>query len=313
MKSSRSRVALPYIEAFFAVLFWGASFVASKIAVSLIAPVTVVWMRFGIGVIILAAATALRGELAFPGWRDLGSFTLLGLIGFTFHQWLQSNALVTSQATTSAWIVATSPVFMALLGLVILKERLVLYQWSGILLAAVGVLLVVSKGSLTGLSSGGSIQPGDWMMLLSALNWAVFSALSRAFLLRHPAMRMLFFVMAAGWLVTTLQFLAGDHKGEILHLSLEGWLAVLFLGVFCSGLAYIFWYDALKAIPSAQAGAFLYIEPLVTVLVSIAVLSEPVLWSTFAGGAVILIGLWLVNRRPRIDHPARLDNPVHSE
>lgn len=313
MKFNLSRLALPYIEAFFAVLFWGASFVASKIAVSLIAPVTVVWLRFGIGVLILAAATILRGEMTFPGWRDLGSFTLLGLIGFSFHQWLQSNALVTSQATTSAWIVATAPVFMALLGLVVLKERLVLHQWSGIFLAGLGVLLVVSKGSPSGLSSGKSIQPGDWLMLLSALNWAVFSALSRALLLRHPAMRMLFFVMATGWLITTLQFLPGNHAGEILRLSVKGWLAILFLGVFCSGLAYIFWYDALKAIPSAQAGAFLYVEPLVTVLVSMAVLSEPVLWSTLAGGAVILIGLWLVNRRPRAGHPAQLDKPVHSE
>ncbi len=313
MKTFTGRSALPYVEAFFAVAFWGASFVATKIAVSVLSPVAVVWVRFGMGLLILGAATYLRGELVFPGWKDLGQFTLLGLIGIAFHQWLQSNALVTSQATTSAWIVAASPVYMALLGLLVLKERLLGQQWGGIFLAAAGVLLVVSKGSLAGLASGSSIQPGDWLMLVSSLNWAVFSILSRRVLQRHPAMRMLFYVMGTGWLFTTLQFLAGGRAAGLLAVSLDGWLAILFLGVFCSGLAYIFWFDALKAIPSAQTGAFLYVEPLVTVLVSMLVLSEPVLWSTLVGGAIILAGLWLVNRRVALSLRKPLDTALKSE
>jgi drug/metabolite transporter (DMT)-like permease len=71
---------------------------------------------------------------------------------------------------------------------------------------------------------------------------------------------------------------------------------VLFLGIACSGLAYIGWYDALKAIPASQVGSFLYLEPLVTVIVAGVILGEPFLWASGVGGGLILSGVWMVNR-----------------
>jgi len=73
-------------------------------------------------------------------------------------------------------------------------------------------------------------------------------------------------------------------------------LGVGFLGVFCSGLGYIFWYDALQALPTAQAGAFVYLEPFVTVVVAALVLSEPLLVASLLGGGIILLGVWMVQR-----------------
>jgi drug/metabolite transporter (DMT)-like permease len=66
--------------------------------------------------------------------------------------------------------------------------------------------------------------------------------------------------------------------------------------VFCSGIAYIFWYDALKILPVAQTGAFLFFEPIVTVIVAALVLREALLLATLIGGITILVGMWLVNR-----------------
>ena len=113
----------PYLEAGFAATVWGASFIATKVALKDISPITIVWMRFAMGVIILGLAVALRKQFALPNKNEWGYFALLGFLGITFHQWLQSNALKTSEASTTAWIVATTPVFMALLGWLILKER----------------------------------------------------------------------------------------------------------------------------------------------------------------------------------------------
>jgi len=107
---------------------------------------------------------------------------------------------------------------------------------------------------------------------------------------------MLFYVMGLGWSFTSLLLFAGPGMEEIGRLSLEGWLAVAFLGVACSGLAYIAWYDALQALPAAQVGAFLYLEPLVAVLVAALLLGEPLLWVSLAGGAIILLGVGMVNR-----------------
>ncbi len=294
MESRRTSAILKVI---FTVIMWGGSFVATKVGLRYASPVTVVWLRFAMGTLILGAAVALRGQFAIPPIKDVGYFALLGFIGITFHQWLQSTGLTTAQATTTAWIVATTPVFMALLGWLVLKERLRWLQALGILVSAAGVMLVVSNGNLGSLSSGHFGTIGDLLILISAPNWAVFSTLSRRGLKEHPAARMMFYVMGFGWLFTTLQLFAGPGISEIRQIGLDGWLGISFLGIFCSGLAYIFWYDALQVMPVAQAGAFVYAEPFVTVVVAALVLSEPFLLSSLLGGAAIILGVYMVNRR----------------
>jgi len=288
---------LPYIKVTFSVIVWGASFIATKVALREVSPVTVVWLRFGIGVLILGLANLQRGQLRLPNLKDAGYFALLGFIGITFHQWLQSTGLVTAQASTTAWIVATTPIFMAILGWSVLREKLERNQIFGIALAAMGVLLVVSKGNLGSLAIGQFGAPGDILILVSAANWAVFSALSRRGLGKHPAGWMLLYVMGFGWLFISALLFAGPGLSEIGQLRLDGWLGIAFLGVACSGLAYIFWYDGLQAVQASQIGAFLYLEPLVAVVVAAMILGEPVLLVSLIGGGTILLGVWLVNRQ----------------
>lgn len=287
---------IPYIEALFAVIVWGASFIATKVTLQDISPIAVVWLRFSMGVLILGIAVSMRGQFSLPGKGEWAYFSLLGFLGITFHQWLQSNGLQTSEAGTTAWIVSTTPVFMALLGLTVLKEALSWIKTSGILLAFAGVLLVVSKGDLASISVGRFGAPGDFLILVSSVNWAVFSVLSRRGLKSYPAGLMMFYVMSLGWLFTSILFFAQTGLAEISNLTTNGWLGVIFLGIFCSGLAYIAWYDALQALSSAQTGAFLYIEPLVAVVVAFFVLDEPITVISLVGGAIILFGVWIVNR-----------------
>jgi len=284
------------LKALFAVIVWGASFVATKISLQYVAPDTVVWLRFSMGVVILGLAVVLSRQFSLPQGREWGYFAILGFLGITFHQWLQSTGLVTAQATTTAWIITSTPIFIALRGLIVLRERLAWYQTAGIVLASLGVLLIVTKGNLSSLAAGKFGTPGDILVLISAPNWAVFSTLSRPGLKKHPATLMMFYVMGFGWLFTSILFFAGSGREQISSIPLDGWAAIGFLGIFCSGIAYIFWYDALKVLPVAQTGAFLYLEPIITVIVAALLLREAILLATLIGGITILIGVWLVNR-----------------
>jgi drug/metabolite transporter (DMT)-like permease len=166
----------------------------------------------------------------------------------------------------------------------------------GIALAAIGVVLVVTRGEPAALLHGQFGAAGDLLILISAPNWAVFSVLSRGALRSHPAIRMMAYVMGIGWLFSTLLLVAGPGLSEVGRLSTRGWGAITFLGVACSGLAYIAWYDALQRMPASEAGALLYLEPLVAMAVAAAVLGERITVATIVGGAVILLGVWLVNR-----------------
>jgi drug/metabolite transporter (DMT)-like permease len=285
-----------YIKATIAVSLWAASFVATKVVLVDVQPVTVVWLRFAIGLTIMFLAVMLRRQFRLPARRDLGYYALLGFIGITLHQWLQSTGLVTAQAATTAWIVATTPVFMALLGWLVLREKLSLLQAGGIFIAAIGVFLVVTRGDLDAISAGQFGAPGDLLVLISAPNWAVFSVLSRRGLQEHPASRMMLYVMGFGWLFSSILFLTGPGFSDIPRLTLNSWVGVAFLGIFASGLAYIYWYDALQSLPASRVGSFLYLEPLVAVFVAALILDEPLLFVSLLGGAIILAGVWLVNR-----------------
>ena len=284
------------LKALFAVTVWGASFVATKISLQYVDPSTVVWLRFTMGVVILGLAVILNKQFSLPQGRDWGYFAILGFLGITFHQWLQSTGLLTAQATTTAWIITSTPIFIALLGLFILKEGLVWYQIVGIILATFGVLLVVTKGNLLSLTVGKFGTPGDFLVMISAINWAVFSTLSRPGLKKHSSTLMMFYVMSFGWFFTSILFFLSSRTNQITTIPWNGWIAITFLGVFCSGIAYIFWYDALKVLPVAQTGAFLYLEPMITVIVAALILREAILLATLVGGITILIGVWLVNR-----------------
>lgn len=285
-----------YVEAGLAATVWGASFIATKVALNDISPITVIWMRFAMGVIVLGLVVWARGQFSLPKRSDWGYFAALGFLGITFHQWLQSNGLQTSEAATTAWIVASTPVFMAILGRFFLREELNPIKVFGIALAFLGVLLVTSKGDLRSVSVGRFGAPGDVLILISALNWSVFSALSRRGLQQYSASRMIFYVMLFGWFFTSILFFGGKSYVEIPSLTMNGWIGVGFLGILCSGFAYVWWYDALQELSTAQTGAFLYIEPLIAMAVAFVVLGEAITLLSLIGGGVILFGVWLVNK-----------------
>jgi drug/metabolite transporter (DMT)-like permease len=297
LESMSRKHIIAYVEVIFAVIVWGASFIATKLSLRDLTPVTVVWMRFTIGVAILGVAAKIRHQVALPRKQDWLYFTLLGFLGITFHQWLQSTGLLTVQASTTAWVVATTPIFIAILSWIFLHEKLVWLQVAGIILGAVGVLVVVSNGNIRGLFTGQFGTPGDVLILISAVNWAVFSILSSRGLKSYQPTQMMFYVMVIGWLFTSILFITEGGIGDIRHLTLTSFSGICFLGIFCSGLAYIAWYDGLQALTATQIGVFLNIEPLVAVIIAWPVLGESILVITLVGGAIILLGVRLVQKQ----------------
>jgi drug/metabolite transporter (DMT)-like permease len=99
--------------------------------------------------------------------------------------------------------------------------------------------------------------------------------------------------MVSGFLVILpLVFLKGGYP-SILHLSLSAWIGILFLGVFCSGLGYLFWYSALEKKDSGTVGMYLYLEPIATLIGASILLGEKISGITLLGGGMILLGVYL--------------------
>jgi len=289
--STARPIGRAFAGALFAVVVWGGSFVATKVALRQVEPMTVIWLRFGIGVAVLALAVARRHDFFFPSVRELARFVGLGAIGITLHQLLQVIGLVTARASTTSWIITATPLTMALVGRIVLKERLRWRQIAGIAIGAAGVLLVVSRGDWSALTRGSFGSIGDLLVAMSTLTWTLFSVYSRQSLQRRAAAPMILYVVGSGWLLGTIPWVLSGGPSQIAQLTVSGWTAIAFLGVMCSGLAYVFWYDALKVLPTATVGSMLYLEPIVTMGVAAAVLGESITLWALLGGAVILAGV----------------------
>jgi drug/metabolite transporter (DMT)-like permease len=290
------RASRAYAGGLVAVAVWGASFIATKIAVLDTDPFTVICLRFGIGTVVLAAAVAWRGEFRVPLRADLLRFAMLGAVGITLHQLLQVTGLVTAKASTTSWIITATPLTMAAVGRIVLGERLGWRQALGIAVGSAGVLAVVSGGRIAALVAGGAGTVGDVLVAASTITWALFSVYSRRGLQRHPAASMLLCVMAAGWFFAAVPWIVSGRLAAVGRLTPTGWASIVFLGVFCSGVAYIFWYEALRVLPTARAGSLLYLEPVVTVVVASVVLGEPITAASIVGGAVIIGGVWVATQ-----------------
>ncbi len=308
----RQRRVLSYLLAFLAVAFWGASFAATKTALNQLSPAVLIFSRTTIGIMVLAVvALATRSmvvRISIPLWQ----LVLLGFLGIAFHQGVQAEGLKTTSTTDTGWIIATIPIFVALLGWQFLGERMSRFRILGIVIGAIGVILVISDGHISHFLRALPDQLGNAYILLSALNWAVFTVLSKRWLFTGASapeaeaggrsdfgkmIQAMLRLMLMGW-VFMLPWLVGSTPlGALTIISPSTMRALLFLGIACSGLAYIFWYGALTRLEATETSALLYAEPLVTQAVAWFYLAEPLNWAIFVGGAVIMLGVWLVGRQ----------------
>ena len=291
-----SNLRLNQLKALMAAVFWGASFVATKAAVQEISPITLIVLRFGLGVIVLLLVLARLRVFKWVGVRDFVLLIVLGAIAILIHQGLQATGLMLTTATSMSWLVALQPAFTAILALFILREAFSLGKIIGLVVAFVGAIVVVTRGAPTPDTLHLPSTTGDLLAVASALNWTIFTIASKPLLRRLQPTLMMAYVMFLGWVLTLPFFVAIQGWNEIPRLSVNGWLAVAYLGIFCSGIAYIFWYDALAHIEASKVSAFIYIEPIVTIVVAGIILGEPFTLITFIGGLAILLGVYLINR-----------------
>jgi drug/metabolite transporter (DMT)-like permease len=284
----------PRAGALLAIVFWGMSFVATKAVVAEISPATLVFLRAGLGTLLLGGILAVRRQPVWPPRDALPSLAAMGFVGVAFHQLLQAHALTLTTAANTGWLIALTPIGSALLAAVLLKERFGVRKLAGIAIGFAGAVLVVTRGHLDARVLALPGTRGDLLVLASTVNWAVYSVLGHATLRRVGPARATAGAMLLGWLMLLPIFVARGGWRDVALLSPAGWIAVLFLGVACSGLGYLLWYGALERVEASRVATLLYLEPLVTLAAASVLIGEPIGATTVLGGAVVLGGVALV-------------------
>lgn len=285
--------------ALWAIIFWGFSFIATKVALREVHPFTLLTLRFGIGAFLLLVVQ-LRQDKKFLkvfSQRDWIYVLFLSIVGIAGHNLLQAFGLLYTTAINTGWIIAIQPIFITLTARLFLGEGITIRKIIGIVLGFSGIFLIISKGIFSLSLFRFSSTFGDLLVLLSALTWTAFTVGGRGFLSRFPPLVTITPIMMVGCLITLPLSAVKGEWNILFHLSLSGWMGILFLGIFCSGLAYFFWYSALVKRDSSIIGMYLYLEPFVTLMGARLLLGEEIRWITLSGGGMTLIGVYLATRR----------------
>jgi drug/metabolite transporter (DMT)-like permease len=280
----------------FAVISWGVSFIATKIALAELTPVTIIIMRMILAVVLLfIIAKTTKRDFSIE-WKKHRGILLLAMIA-VFHLWIQVTGLKYTTASNTGWIIGITPVFMALLGYLFFREKLRIINIAGIAVAFFGLLLLISKGDFSKIDL--ISNKGDVMVLASAFTWSVYSLVNKKITFSYPPLMTIFYLFLTMMVILIPFNISHEAVYSVLNLSGRGWFSVLFLGLICSGVSYVFWAQALKEMNSARAGSFLYFEPFITIFTAWLILNEQITFVIVLSGVIITTGVILVNKKFR--------------
>ncbi|HEY8197058.1 MAG TPA: DMT family transporter [Gemmatimonadales bacterium] len=277
-----------------AVVLWGLSFVATKAALREVSPITLISTRFALGTAVLLLILALRRESLVPPRDAWPMLALMGFVGIFLHQVIQVHGLTLTTAVRTGWLIGLTPIWSAVLAAVFLGESFGFRKVLGLFLGTVGALLVITRGELSSRVLALPSTRGDLLVLASTVTWAIYTILGPKTLRRLGSARATAGAMFAGWAMMIPFFVSSAGWQEYRSLSSTSLMAIVFLGVGCSGLGYLLWYAALERIEASQVAAFLYLEPLVTLAAAVTLLGESVAASTILGGVLVLVGVLTV-------------------
>ncbi|MHB8991506.1 MAG: DMT family transporter, partial [Chloroflexota bacterium] len=227
---------------------------------------------------------------------DILTFLLLGQLGISVYFWLQYTGVQLTNAGISAVVVVgLIPLATMLISRITLREPLGGKRALALALGAVGVAVVVSqKGLQVAMESG--FLFGSLCLIANALAFALYSTLIRGIRARYPSLTTTAGFMIGGTLGLLLLSLFTEDWSSVALLSTGQWMVILYLAVVCSVLAYFFYNYALSQIEATKASVWIYLEPVVAVILGAAMLGEAVAAQTILGGLIILASLALTQR-----------------
>lgn len=291
-----------------AVLIWGLNFPILKAALAVMHPHVINVFRFIVSTSVLAAIYAHRRRksgddfwmpLRTHGWQILG----LGMLGTVLYQFLFIIGVNHTAAGTAALIMASSPVWTAIVGAVFRTELLRPLAWFGLAFSLVGTAVVVMGGSARlGLAPGTIF--GNTLMLGAALFWGMYTAFNRPVLRTLDPISMSFFSLLLG--LPVLILIGIPFFGTVNWTEVDAWvwIAILYSGGLSTGLAIALWNSAIRAVGASHTAAYNNLVPFAALFASFLILGEPVTWVQVAGGAMIIGGLVVMRRARRATQPS---------
>lgn len=296
LRANQSKALWYHLGALLTVTAWGVSFVSTKVLLEHgINPTEVYVVRTLLAYLLVLCVCHKR--IFSNSLRDELLFVSCGLCAGSLYFIAENTALEYTLVSNVSLIVTLSPLITTLLvGAIYKNERPGKGVLMGSLIAFLGVGCVIFNSSFVL-----DVKPlGDLLSLSAAVCWSVYSLVLRKLSAFYTVMfisRKTFFY----GMVTAIPFLIAipEHTPLDMYLQFDVWSNFLFLGVFCSMIAFIIWAFTVKGLGAIKANNYLYVQPIITLIASALLLSEKVSIVGYVGCSLILLGVWISDRMSR--------------
>jgi len=281
-----------YLQVLFSTAVWGGAYPFTKYLVTEISPVTIVTVRALVGAVLLVLLSGSRLSASDFRPGNMWKIFVMSVLGVSAMQFVQAYALTHTSANHAGWLIATTPILVAA-AMTFLGEHLGVPKVIAFALGFTGTLIVIfSKAS----GAGGALpsSAADLIFAGTCVAWAAYVVLTRKWLTfwRQTKVTTVTMLTAAVTMLPVWYF--SGRTPELYHLSGKGWLALGYLCVLSSALAYWFWNNAVEGLGPTKSSYFIYIEPFSTLLSAYLLLGEPLSAAAFAGGLLIMAGVYFV-------------------
>lgn len=265
---------------------WGFGFTMAKVGLGPFPPMFLMGMRYGLAALVLVWFFR-------PPWGMMWKVFAAAVVSGTITYGLVFSGLRELHASTAILVVQLQVPFLALLGVVLLKEKLSLRGMLGMAFAFGGVMLITGEPRIQG-----NLVP-VFVVIAGGLFWALGQIMIRR-LGSVGSMRLLAWIavfaspqlFAASFALEEGQFAALDTAGW------KEWGVILYLGLAMTALAYSMWYHVLARCEVNRIAPFLLLNPLVAVFSSVLVLGEDLTPMIAAGGLVVILGIGIMTINP---------------
>jgi drug/metabolite transporter (DMT)-like permease len=274
---------------------WGVGSTMTRLAVQDLAPLTAACIRFGLGALLLLAILAWRGETSgLPARRDWLPLLVLGLLGVTTFGALFTAGLQWTGAAEGTLIQGLSPLLTLLLAALLVGEPVRRGQVLGGLTAFAG-LAVLLVGGTAAWGGGPDRLFGNLVLVAGCLCWTAYNVAVRLTAGRLGLAESTAYALLVGTALLVPFALAEPVRVPLASISLTTWLAIGYLAVVSTCLAYIWWNDGIRKIGAGRAAMFSFVGPVAAMLSAVPILDEWPGPSQLLGGILILAGLFVAN------------------
>lgn len=294
----KASVWLAHAKLVFVAFCWGTTLIAGRIVAQNIPNLTAASGRFVIAALVFLVLLRSQGPLPRLNKRQALVTAAMGLTGvFSFNLFF-FTALEKVPASKTALIVSLSPILTAMAVSFLLREKLGLQRWLGIVFAFFGVTIVITQGNLgqTWYYLTHSFESGEGFMMLSVTSWVAYTVLSRFALVGLSPLQATTYAALFGTVGLLLATIADVSTWQMSMLTWENVLAILYIAIFGTVIASLWFVQGVSRIGPARTAVYSNLTPIFGIILGYLILSEPIHVSMIVGGVIVIAGVTLTNR-----------------